>query len=112
LTFECYPFKLFAFFRTSYLSTTAAVSTSFQKKEETTQELTYKERRRSRGASDYGGSKGPSRSGSRPGSRPSSRGASRAVSPSPFDQSATEEDEELRRILEESRSRRNKFNDR
>ena len=54
-------------------------------------------------------SRAGSRSGSRPGSRPSSRGGSRAVSPSTVD-STTDEDDELRKILEESRSRRTKFN--
>lgn len=51
-----------------------------------------------------------SRSGSRSGSRVGSRGHSRPTSPSPFDQQTTDEESELRRILEDSRGRRTKFN--
>lgn len=67
-------------------------------------------------SSESYGSKSTSRkgsqSGSRPGSRHGSRGASRPTSPSPFDsqQQTTDEESELRRILEDSRGRRTKFN--
>lgn len=93
-------------------SMTATTTTTTTRKEKTTDSYSASRRGSRRESETYSGSKAPSRSGSRPSSRPSSRGTSRAVSPAPYEyeeQSATDEDDELRRILEESRSRRSKF---
>jgi hypothetical protein len=84
----------------------AAVEVTIERRQSSSYQMT----------TDYSGSKTTSRkgsaSGSRPGSRHGSRAASRGASPTPFDsqQQTTDEESELRRILEDSRGRRTKFN--
>merc|ERR1739845_51690 len=98
--------------QTGGIQSMTSTTTTTTRKEKTTDSYSASRRGSRRESETYSGSKAPSRSGSRPSSRPSSRGTSRAVSPAPYEyeeQSATDEDDELRRILEESRSRRSKF---
>lgn len=98
--------------QTTAQSMSSSTTTTTTRKEQKTESYSASRRGSRRESETYSGSKAPSRSGSRPSSRPSSRGTSRAVSPAPYEyeeQSATDEDDELRRILEESRSRRSKF---
>ena len=93
-------------------------SSAFERKEKGAAVEVTIERRQSSSyqmTTEYGSkatSRKGSQSGSRPGSRHGSRATSRGASPTPFDsqQQTTDEESELRRILEDSRGRRTKFN--
>jgi len=96
-------------FERSVARSTPAVEVTIERKSSSSYqtETTYGSRNASRKGSMSG--ERTSRPSSRPGSRVGSRSTSRPTSPSPYDQQTTDEESELRRILEDSRGRRTKF---